>query len=438
MMVSHASESVMLFVDRLFLSRISKVHLAAAMAGGLTNFMVMSLFVGIVGYVNAVVGQYYGSGRKDRCIMATVQSVYISFMAFPIVLAVLPFTRYFFQLFGLEAEEVSLADSYLRILLSGSVMFILRNALTGFFAGIGKTRMVMAANLTAMAVNVPANYVFIFGAFGIPAMGMRGAAIGTLCGHFSALLMLGIAFLLKARSDEFRGTGQWRFESGLVKRLLRFGGPAGIEAILNTGAFNFFVQMMHSYGSDVAAAVTIAFNWDLVSFIPMLGLSIATTAIIAQNIGAGDYEEARKSAFLVLRLAYVYGAIMIVTFVTATRPMVSLFSSGFGENSGEVSRLAMILVRLASLYIIADSTQLIFAGALRGAGDTAWVMRLSVLMHWALAAVVYVAVSHLRLSPVAVWCIFIAFLILLGFSMFNRFRRGKWERIKLIESVPER
>ena len=74
MMISHASESVMLFVDRLFLSRVSKVHLAAAMGGGITNFMLMSLFVGIVGYVNAIVGQYYGSGQKNRCIVATAVS----------------------------------------------------------------------------------------------------------------------------------------------------------------------------------------------------------------------------------------------------------------------------------------------------------------------------------------------------------------------------
>jgi len=437
MMISHASESVMLFVDRLFLSRVSKVHLAAAMGGGITNFMLMSFFVGVVGYVNAIVGQYYGSKQKERCILATVQSIYLSFAAFPFVLAFLPLTRFFFQLFGLEAEQVTLANDYLRILLSGSVMFILRNALTGFFTGIGRTRMVMAANLTAMIVNVPANYLFIFGALGVPAMGMRGAAIGTLCGHFAALLMLGIPFLKHARSEEFRGARQWRFDRKLVKKLLRFGGPAGIESLLNVAAFNFFVQMMHSYGPDVAAAVTIAFNWDLVAFIPMLGLGIATTAIIAQNIGAGDYNEARKSAFLVLRLAFVYSGSMMIIFLTATRPMVTIFSSGFGEGAAEVSGLALVLVRLASLYLIADSTQLIFAGALRGAGDTAWVMRFSVLMHWLLAGAVFAAVRLLVLPPVAVWCIFIAMILTLGFSMFNRFRRGKWENIKLIDNETE-
>ncbi len=423
----------MLFVGRLFLSRVSKVHLSAAMSGGVTSFMLTSFFAGVVGYVGAIVAQYYGSGRKDRCVLAGVQAVYLSLAAYPVILAFLPFTRFFFQIFSLEAEQVALADVYLRFLLIGSVMVVLRNALTGFFAGIGRTKIVMMANLAAMIVNVPASYVCIFGAFGIPAMGMRGAALGSLSGSFCALLILGIAFLMKARSQEYRGFRQWRFDSGIVKKLLRFGAPAGTEAILNVGAFNLFVQMMHSYGPNVAAAVTISFNWDLVAFIPMLGLGIATTAIIAQNIGAGDHEEAEDSAFLILRLALIYGGVMMVLFLAAAGPLVSLFSSGFADGSGEVFGLAIVILRLASLYTVADAVQLIFAGALRGAGDTAWIMRFSVAAHWVLAAVSFALVRFLKAPPVLVWCVFILMIIVLGAAYFFRFRGGKWRKIRLIE-----
>jgi multidrug resistance protein, MATE family len=433
MMISQASESVMLFVGRLFLSRVSKVHLAAAMGGGVTNFMLTSFFAGVVGYVGAIVAQYYGSGRKDRCVSAGIQGVYLSLIAYPVILALLPFTRFFFQIFSLEAEQVALADTYLRFLLFGSVMLVLRHALTGFFAGIGRTRVVMIANLAAMIINVPTSYLFIFGAFGLPAMGMRGAALGILCGNFTGLLILGIAFIRKARSAEFRGSGQWRFDGGIVRKLLRFGGPAGTESFLNVGAFNLFVQMMHSYGPNVAAAVTISFNWDLVAFIPMLGLGIATTAIIAQDIGAGDHDEARASTFLILKIAFVYGGSMMVLFLTATRPLVLLFSSGFADGSGEVYGLAIIILRLASLYTVADAVQLIFAGALRGAGDTGWIMRYSVVAHWILAAVSFVLVRFVKASPVLVWCVFILMIVVLGVSYFLRFRGGKWRKIRLIE-----
>lgn len=438
MMISQASESVMLFVGRLFLSRVSKVHLAAAMGGGVTNFMLTSFFAGVVGYIGAIVAQYYGSGQRERCVNAGFQAVYLSLMAYPVILAFLPFTHLFFQMFGLEAEQVGLASVYLRTLLFGSVMLVMRHGLTGFFAGIGKTRIVMVANLTAMIVNVPTSYLFIFGAFGFPALGMQGAAIGTICGNFSCLLILGISFYRKARSKEFRGSRQWVFDAGIVKKLLRFGGPAGAESFLNVGAFNLFVQLMHSYGPNVAAAVTISFNWDLVAFIPMLGLGIATTAIIAQDIGAGDHDEARRSAFLILKIAFIYSGAMMVLFLAAARPLVLVFSSGFAEGSGEVYTLAVIVLRLASLYTVADAVQLIFAGALRGAGDTAWIMRFSVIAHWILAAVAFVLVRFAKVSPVFVWCVFILMVIVLGVSYFLRFRGGKWRNIRLIDRAQER
>jgi multidrug resistance protein, MATE family len=433
MMISHASETVMLFVDRLFLSRLSKEHMAAAMGGGLTSFVLTSLFANTVGYNNAIVAQYFGSGRKDQCIRATTQAIYVSLVSFPILLAFIPISRFFFQAVGLEAEQAALANIYLQILLAGSVMFVLRNALSGFFTGIGRTRVVMVANFAAMIVNIPANYILIFGKLGMPALGMKGAAIGTLCGSLSALVILIAVYLKTAKSVEFRGEGQWRVDGRLIKRLIRFGLPAGVETFLNIGAFNLFVQMMHSYGPDVAAAITITFNWDIVAFVPMLGLGIATTAIVAQHIGAGNHEEAEKATSLVLRMSFVYTGFLMALFIIGARPLVLIFASGFVGDSQEVVNLAVTMLRLAAFYTVADSFNLIFAGALRGAGDTVWIMRFSVILHWLLAVIAFVLVRVVGASPVLVWCTFIVMIIIMGAAMLLRFRTGKWRAIEMIE-----
>ncbi|MBT3275898.1 MAG: MATE family efflux transporter, partial [Spirochaetales bacterium] len=323
-------------------------------------------------------------------------------------------------------------NTYLQILLLGAVLIVVRMALTGFFAGIGRTKVVMAANITAMLINLPANYLLIFGRAGLPALGIRGAAIGTLCGSFSAFLILFITYLRVSRSEEYRGDGQWRYRPAMMKRLLTFGVPAGLEMFLNVGAFNLFVNLMHTYGPDVAAAVTIAFNWDIVAFIPMLGLGVATTALVARHIGAGDYEGAEQSARLTLLLGYIYSGFMMILFLSGARSLVAVFASGFSDPSGEISRLAIILVRLASLYTLADSTQLIFAGALRGAGDTRWIMRFSVTAHWILAFLAFLLIKIFHASPVMVWCVFIMMVVIMGTSMFLRFRAGKWKNIRLI------
>jgi len=435
MVVSQASETVMLFVDRLFLSRLGTAYLSAAMSGGLTSFVLASIFGGTVGYVNAIVAQYYGAGRKDRCASAVTQGIYLSFAAYPFLLAVIPLVKYFFVAVGHNELQISLEYGYFRVLFAGSLLFVLRSCVTGFFLGIGRTRIVMAANIVGMLVNIPVNYVLIFGKLGFPAMAMEGAAIGTICGNAAIISILMFVYLRKKYRQEYGTGSSWRFDKRLFRKLIKFGSPAGIEMFLNVMAFNIFVQLMHSYGPGVAAAVTITFNWDMVAFIPMLGLGFATTAVAGQYVGARDMEGARETAYMSLKIGYIYAGTMMMVFLFGAGPLVAVFSSGFPDATPEIEALARMLLRLASLYTLADATQLIFAGTLRGAGDTAWVMRLSVILHWLMAISAIVLIRIIVVPPVVVWLVFILLIICMGVGMILRFRGGKWTQLSLVEDA---
>jgi MATE family multidrug resistance protein len=433
MVVSQASDSFMMFADRMFLSRVGELELAASMAGGLTMFMLSSLFVGTVGYVTAVVAQYYGAKRYSQCGEATFQAILIALVCYPILLALSPLVRYFFVLAGHAPRQIELGYLYFQTLIFGSVFLILRNALAGFFLGIGRTTVVMLSNFAGILINIPANYVLIFGKLGFPALGLQGAAIGTILGNATIFLILLLFYLRGVNRTQFNTNRSLRFRPRIMGRLLRFGIPAGFEMFLSVTAFNLFVQFMHSYGTDVAAAVTITFNWDIVAFIPMLGMSHATTALVGQNIGAGDREEARRSTYVALRVAWVYSGLMVLLFVFATRYLVGAFASGFGAGAENIASLAVVLLRLAALYTLADSAQLVFTGALRGAGDTRWVMRVSIGLHWLFSGIAIFLIRYIQADPVTVWLVFIAFVIGLGIVMFLRFRGGKWQRIELIQ-----
>jgi MATE family multidrug resistance protein len=124
---------------------------------------------------------------------------------------------------------------------------------------------------------------------------------------------------------------------------------------------------------------------------------------------------------------------MIILFLSATGILVNTFASGFEGDTEDITRLAATMLRLATIYILADSAQLVFAGALRGAGDTRWVMRVSVGLHWIFSALAVFFIRFLRLSPVISWSSFIGFVLLLGVAMFLRFRGGKWQEIRMIE-----
>lgn len=433
MVVSQASDTIMLFVDRLFLSRLGEAYLAASMSGGLTQFMISSFFIGTIGYVTAIVAQYYGAKRFDMCGKATFQAVLLALMSYPLLLGLSPLFRYFFMLAGQSPLQVDLSYQYFQVLIFGSVFLVLRFALAGFFIGIGRTSVVMIANFAGVIVNVPVNYVLIFGKLGFPALGLRGAAIGTILGNMVIFLILIIFYFRGKNRSDFNTHLSFRFIKSIFVKLMKFGIPAGIEMFLGVTAFNLFVQFMHSYGTDVAAAVTIAFNWDIVAFIPMIGMGHATTALVGQNIGAGDYAEARKSTYTALKVAWVYSFGMVFLFVFGSRVLVSAFASGFAGDTGAISDLATTMIRLASLYTLADSAQLVFTGALRGAGDTKWIMRTSVSLHWAFAVAAIILIRVVQVPPVIGWLLLILFVISLGITMFIRFRGEKWRSIELIK-----
>jgi MATE family multidrug resistance protein len=433
MVVSQASDTIMMFTDRLFLSRLGEAYIAAAMSGGLTAFMVSSFFVGTVGYTNAVVAQLYGAKRKQSCAEATVQGLILALICYPLILAVSPLARYLFILAGQSPLQVGLGYEYFQYIIFGSVFLVLRYALSGFFLGIGRTRLVMLANLAGMLANLPANYVLIYGKLGFPALGLKGAAIGTVLGSALSFLVLLASYLSRPNRREFATHRAFRLRGATMRTLVRFGTPAGVEMLLNVAAFNLFVQFMYSYGTGVAAAVTIAFNWDIVAFIPMLGMSFATTALVGQFVGARDFALARRAAYLSLRVAWVYSGTMVVVFLAATGALVRTFASGFPGDAAEIIRLAAVLIRLASIYTLADSAQLVFAGALRGAGDTRWVMSVSVGLHWLFSGLAVVLIRFVGISPVAAWTAFIVFVVLLGIAMFLRFRGGRWMQIRMLE-----
>lgn len=436
MVVSSASETVMLFFDRLFLSRLGPSEMAAAMSGGMTAFTMMTFFIGLIGYSTALVAQNLGAGKSDRCAVAAAQGLLIALAAYPVIVAAIPLGTWLLVSAGHGELQQACEVRYFRILALGSIFGLLRNALAAFFSGVGRTRVVMVANLVAMAVNIVANYLLIFGEYGFPRLEITGAALGTVLGGAAGCLVIGCAYFGPACHRRFHTRTRLRPDRATMATLLRFGYPAGLELLLNMAAFNTFIQLFHSYGDDVAAACTIAFNWDLVAFIPMLGVNIATVSLVGRHMGAGAPELAENATWSALKLAYIYAGAMALLFLTVPELLVASFASADAERFHTIAPLAVRLLRMASLYTLADATSLVFSGALRGAGDTQWAMRISVALHWAFALAAIVLIRVVGAAPATVWAVFVAIVMAMGAVFFLRFRHGSWKQIRIIESDP--
>jgi MATE family multidrug resistance protein len=318
------------------------------------------------------------------------------------------------------------------------VIGLLRNCLSSFFSGIGRTRIVMVAAVTAMIVNVGMNYILIFGKLGVPALGIRGAACGTIIGGLCGVGVLLAAYLGPTIRRTYQVGRSLRFDREAMGTLLRFGYPAGIEMFLNLMAFNAMIIAFHAHSEATATAVTIMFNWDMVSFVPLIGIQIGVMSLVGRYMGAGQPDIAHRSTMSGLKSGWLYSIIILALFVGFPQRLVAVFRpEQLDSVFQQAMPIAVRMIRVASFYVLLEAVVVVFSGALRGAGDTLWAMCISVTIHWLMLAILIVMLYVLGLSPVAAWvAVVIAFMAFSGL-FYRRYRGGKWRTIRMVRSPAE-
>jgi MATE family multidrug resistance protein len=316
----------------------------------------------------------------------------------------------------------------------GSILTLARHAVTTFFSGVGRTRIIMISAGAAMVVNICANYVLIFGKFGFPTLGIKGAAIGTVLGTATGLVITAGTFLSRGYRGEFGILSALRFDWGVMKKLLRYGLPPGFEFLLNMVAFDLLVMSFHSYGVEVAAAVTIAFNWDLVSFIPMIGVNIGITSLVGRFMGAGSPDTAHRSTISGLKVAVLYSAITFFLYLAFPHQLAAMFRpSDPGTDFSRIAPMAVFMIRMITVYVFGDAVALAFSGALRGAGDTFWTMVISIGGHWVLTLAALILVKGLGVAPKSAWAVVVFLILGIGIAFYLRYRTGRWRELRVVD-----
>ncbi|MBN2132317.1 MAG: MATE family efflux transporter [Sedimentisphaerales bacterium] len=438
MVISHACDTVMTFTDRLFLSRLGPEQMNAAMAGGLTCFMLMTFFLGLTGYSTALVAQYLGSGRKDRCATVTTQAVLIALAAYPLILLARPLVHAGFARTGIDAAQLAPQIEYFNILIYATVIGLVRNCLSSFFSGIGRTRIVMVGAVTAMVVNVGMNYTLIFGKFGLPALGIRGAACGTIIGGLCGLAVMLAAYVSRENQRAYGLRRSLRFDRQAMTTLLRFGYPAGVEMFLNLLAFTGMILAFHAHGPATATAATIMFNWDMVSFVPLIGIQIGVMSLVGRYMGARDPDTAGRAAISGLKSGWVYSFVILILFVCFPEHLVEMFRPERADAVfSQTAPVAVRMIRIASIYVLVEAVVMVCSGTLRGAGDTFWTMCLSVGLHWVLFAILLVMLHLLALPAEAAWAAVVVAFLLFSALFYRRYRSGKWRTIQMVQSPTE-
>lgn len=433
MFASMGCDAIMTFTDRIFLAKLSTDHMNASLGGGVFLGTLTILFTGLISYSTALVAQYLGAGFKSRAAVTTFQAILLSIIAYPILLIMTPLVKLVFQNMNLPANQLPLQIQYFSTLLWGSIFLLLRTALSSFFSGLGRTKFILVAAIASLTTNVFFNYVLIFGKWGFPNLGIKGAALGTNIGAFVGVLILFLLYISKRNRIDFQIRQSFKFNPGIMKKLLWYGSPQGIESFLSMAAFAMMVALLQSKGATAATAATIMFNWDYVSFMPLTGIQVATTSLVGKYMGSRDIASASKVAFSGIKASLIYSGIIFFLYIFKTDMLVNFFQPEiYSDIFIQAVPMAKSMLRLATIYILADAIAIPLIGTLRGAGDTHWTMVAFVIMHWLGVVALYLGLKVFNLSAVAGWGVVVATLLLFNIVLFGRYRKGKWKTLDII------
>ena len=433
LIITSASFTVQNFCDRMFLAWYSPEALQAAVPAGILFFTLVCGFMSMAAFANSLVAQYHGSGDLHSCSRSVAQAILLALFSFPLILLLIPVGLWMLSLSGHAPAVMAAEKTYLTILMAGGLFLPLSSAVSSFFSGRGLTKVIMLCALGGTALNLILNWLLIFGIGPFPEMGISGAALASVISGFVSPVVMLVLYFSEKNNRLYNTRQLFYFDAPLFRRLLRFGVPAGIHMTMDIGAFSLFVLLVGRLGETAFMAANIALSVNMIAFMPSVGIGQAAGTLVGQHMGRGDLDGAFAVGWRAVHIGWIYTICAALTFVLMPEVYIRLFARG-DIPFDEIFNLARMLLMFAACWGLMDSTNLIFSGALRGAGDTHFVMWYETSMAWFFfASGELLIVLVLKWGVVEAWAWALVYICLLAIGMIARFRSKHWQKIELIE-----
>ena len=429
--VINLSITLMQFVDAFMVAALGEKELAASLPAGLMFFVPIAFMLGVLGSVNTFVSQVLGQGKKDRCGHYAWQGIYLGVIAGVAMLALWFVAEPLFAMFGHEPEVQKLEVIYFRICLFEAVPLLVGVAISNFFIGIQQTRILAVFAIIATLLNIFFNWVFIFGNLGAPAMGLGGAALGTVIAVTLQTLGMLVYFMRRTLRDQF-DTRARAPEPKSLSDMLRVGLPSGVQFgfdILSWGVA--LVWMVGIFGTASLAATTIAVRYMHVGFMPATALASALIAMVGKAIGEGDPELANRHVSLALRVTVAYMVAVGIGFFLFRYQLLGAFT-----NSPETIAAGVSIMLCVAFFQFFDALNIIYSHALRAAGDTLWLAATGGVI----CLVVFVGggvwIIHWfpGLGGLGPWLMGTIYLSIFAVLMRIRWIRGAWRQLDIFKN----
>lgn len=414
------------FVDATMAGHYSAMDLAAISVGGSVWIALMLTLIGFTMAVNPLVAHSYGANQLDEIPDIVQQGLWQGLFFALCGMAIGWIIAPHFHLSGLEAESAEKATRFLQAVVWGLPALAIHRVLAGYSASLNQTRPMMFIALFGLALNIPVNWVLIYGKFGFPELGGVGCGYATAICMWVSALMLAAWIRFSVRYQRTMPLKNWRKPAwSRQQQLLQLGLPIGIVFLVEISAFSLVALLIARLGAIQVAAHQIALNFTSLVFMIPSGLGHALTVRVGQALGAGMASQARQIGNNGIAMGILYALFSAVLVGTLRQPITALYTS-----DASVRTLASQLLLYAAIFQLGDATQAIIAGILRGYKITQWPMAIFIAAFWILGLPLgYILTFHYGHGAAGFWQSLLLALGTLSCLLYWLFRRESMRRI---------
>lgn len=414
-------------VDMIMVGQLGSAEIASVGFCSMINWALITPMNGIAVAVVALVARSVGAGKTEQARLALGQALLLA-MLIGVATGSLTFfaAPYIFRAFGVEPRVFALSLGYLRVLCLGQPFFGMLMVCGGALRGAGDMRTPLFLGAGANVVHVGLNYVLIFGRLGLPALGVRGAATGTVLSYVVdsgvfILLLLGPWLRLRLSRRDFI----WDRKRAL--QIVRLALPACLEQLVLQVGLLFYARFIVAFGTAALSGYQVGMQVLSLSFIPNMGFSIAAGTLVGQNLGAGRPDRAKRAGWVSLGWALSAIGLMGAVYLLAARPIAGIF-----VREEEVIGYAVSYIQAVAFAQAGMAVYFTLSGALRGAGDTRSPLVATLLgMYGCRIPVTWVFTSLLGWGVAAVFQLLILDFAVRVAVILTRYKRGRWLETRL-------
>jgi len=418
--------------DTFWVGRLGTVAVAAVSISFPIIFFIISLGGGLAIAGTILVAQYKGREDGENINHITAQTLLVVFIL-SIILSIIGYflSPFLLSLMGAEEAVFSSALAYIQISFMGMVFLFVYMVFQSLMRGVGDVKTPMYIVFGAVLLNLILDPLFIFGFGPIPASGVEGAALASI-GTQGLAAIIAVVLLLKGKYQIQLSLKDLRPDYHLIKKIFKIGFPASIEQ--STRALGVIVMtfLVATFGTRTLAAYGIGSRILMLIIIPALGLSMATSTLVGQNIGAGKIKRAEKITKLSLLVSFILLTIVgIITFIFAKQIVTILIP---GEL--ETIQSGTLFIKIMALSFGFIGIQMSLNGLFRGSGNTKISMILSIVSLWILRfPLAYFLSMHTRFVEIGIWISFPIANIVAAIIAIIWFLRGTWKEKNITEQI---